>query len=81
MLRTARRYAKRHGQTVDELLMEVLYSQHTTTRDRLWAIKLFKEFTMAKIAEGGDADRSLAPALFLPEHHPALRVVSGGKGE
>lgn len=81
MLVVARRYARSHGKTVDELLMETMYSPQTNTRDRLWAIKMFKDCTMAKISEDGATDAALGPSIYLPEQRPVLNVVQGGKSE
>lgn len=81
MLRKARRWAKTRGKDIDDVLLGFIYSDELRPADRIACIKLWKDITVPKISEGGEADRSLVPALFLPEHHPALRVVSGGKGE
>jgi len=48
-------------------------------RDRIACMKLWKEYTSPKIAEGGEADKVVGPAVFLPEKHPRLDVISGGK--
>jgi hypothetical protein len=79
MLRKARRYAKNHGKDVDDLLLDVIYSKEERTADRLAAMKLWKEMTTPKIKEGGETDKALGPALFLPEQRPQLQVVNGGK--
>lgn len=40
-------------------------------RERQAAIKIFKDFTMAKLEEGGKADQALGgPGLYLPETDP-----------
>ena len=79
MLEAAEKKAAETGKTVDELLLDVIYDKETSTKDFLAAVKLFKDKTMAQITEGGDADRDLGPAFFLPEKHPRLEVVDGGK--
>jgi len=80
MLRKARRRAKSTGKDVDDILLDFIYADEVRIADRVACIKLWKEFTMAKLAEGGDADRSLGPQIFLPAHRPPLQVVDGGKG-
>lgn len=79
MLRKARRFAKQYGKDVDDILLEVIYSPQERTPDRLAAIKLWKEHTAPKISEGGEADKALGPAVFLPEHRPQLSVIEGKK--
>ena len=48
-------------------------------RDRIACMKLWKEYTSPKITEGGEADKTVGPAVFLPELHPRLELVDGGK--
>ena len=47
-----------------------------SVRDRIACIKLWKDST-SKLAEGGEGDKQLGPAVFLPEKHPRLEVVNG----
>jgi hypothetical protein len=79
MLRKARRAAKKHGKDVDDVLLEFVYSVQEKTRDRLAAIKLWKDFSAVKITEGGETDKALGPAVFLPSQRPTLSVVDGKK--
>lgn len=48
-------------------------------RDRIACMKLWKEYTSPKITEGGEADRVVGPAVFLPEQHPRLELIDGGR--
>ena len=50
-------------------------------RDRIACMKLWKEYTSPKITEGGEADQILGPAVFLPEQHPRLELIDGGKSD
>ena len=75
MLRKARKAAKVYGKDVDDVLLGFVYDEETRTADRLAAIKLWKEYTSAKMTEGGAADKELGPALFLPEQRPRLEAV------
>ena len=61
------------GQEVLEIL-----TRKVGTRDRIACIKLWKEYT-SKLAEGGEGDQELGPAVFLPDRHPRLEVIDGGK--
>src|SRR5688572_17428568 len=80
LLRKVRRYSKRHGKDPDDLLLDIIYSTEERTADRLAAMKLLKEHTAPKITEGGEADKALGPALFLPEQRPPeLAVIHGSK--
>ncbi len=54
MLRKARRRAKSTGKDVDDILLDFIYADEVRIADRVACIKLWKEFTMAKLAEGGD---------------------------
>ena len=44
-------------------------------RDRIACVKLWKEYTSPKITEGGEADKVVGPAVFLPKRHPRLELV------
>ncbi len=48
-------------------------------RDRIACVKLWKEYTSPKITEGGEADQSVGPAVFLPKQHPRLKLVDDDK--
>ena len=75
MLMTAKKWAKDQGKTIDDILMYIVYDKKTTDNARLAAIKLFKDYTIPKIKEGGEADKTLAPAVFLPGKNPRLELV------
>ncbi len=48
-------------------------------RDRIACMKLWKEYTSPKITEGGEADKIIGPAVFLPEKHPRLELIDGDR--
>ena len=75
LLRTVKKFAKKHGDSIDDILVGMVYAETTTDRTRLAAIKLIKDLSAPKITEGGEADRQLGPALYLPEQKPKLEVV------
>ena len=75
LLRKCRRWAKDRGRDLDDIVLEVLYSPQERTADRLAAYKLIKDQVTPKITEGGETDKALGPAVFLPEHHPRLSIV------
>ena len=78
--RKVKKYTKLYGKDPDDVLMGFIYGASERTVDRLAAIKLLKEYTAPKITEGGEADKTLGPAVFLPEHRPPeLSVIHGEK--
>lgn len=74
MLRIAKKYAVKYKKTMDEILLDIIYDPDVGRRDQLACIKLWKEYTIAKVQEGGETDRSLAeeggPQIGLPERQP-----------
>jgi len=79
MLAEAEERAALEGQSVFGVLLDFIYDTEASLRDRTACIKLALEHTVPKLSEGGDADRALGPAVFLPEQHPRLEVIEGGK--
>jgi len=78
--------AKKTGKDENDILIDWIQAQDEAgepveigIRDRIACMKLWKEYTSPKITEGGEADRVVGPAVFLPEKHPRLDVISGGK--
>lgn len=69
MLDRAKEYAKKHGKDIDEVLLDFIYEGEKSS-ERLQAIKLFKDKTMATIQEGGPADENLGPGVYLPNERP-----------
>ena len=89
MLTTAKKYAKKYGKTVDDVLMSFIYAREDdipmkmTARERIGAIKVFKEFSQPKQSEQTiTVSHQEEPAISLPplEDDPGLVVVAGGKG-
>ena len=75
MLETAKKYAKEKGKSIDDVLCEFIFEekvhdQVVQNNQRIAAIKLFKEYTIAKLNEGGDIDKNLSPSTYLPEERP-----------
>ena len=79
MLRTAKKWAKKTGRTIDDVLMSIVYDDEAKNSDRLAGIKVFKDYTVAKLSEGGETDKVLAPAVYLPEQRPVLATIEGKK--
>ena len=80
--------AKITGKDENDILIDWIQAQDADgatveigIRDRIACMKLWKEYASPKITEGGDADKSIGPAVFLPERHPRLQSIDGGKKE
>lgn len=78
--------AKITGKDENDILIDWIQAQAADgtlvdigIRDRIACMKLWKEYTSPKITEGGDADKIVGPAIFLPEEHPRLELIHGDK--
>ncbi len=76
LLRTVKKFAKQYGKSIDDVLVEMVYAEKITDNNRLAAIKLVKDLSAPKISEGGEADRTLGPSIYLPEQKPTLATVT-----
>lgn len=100
MLRTAKKRAKDEGKSIDDILLDIIYNFHAVevenkkgqieimldvpTRDRLAAVKVFKDFTMTKHTEKDINVRDYRAPVRLPERRPdpaKLIPIDGGKSE
>jgi len=80
MLKKAKDWAKKTGKEVDDILLEIIYESKGDST-KLNAIKLWKEYTIAKLQEGGETDQVLGPQIGLPptKPDPALSLVEDKK--
>ena len=72
MLDKASEYEKETGKSLDDILLMIIYGEkfqgeRVPLKDKLASIKLYKEYTMAKLAEGGDIDSQIEMPVWLPE--------------
>ena len=79
--RAAKEKAKQHGKTLQEIVLEIAYDGDAPRKDRLAAAKLFWDKSIIPAHEGGEADKNLGPAVYLPEQRPQLEVIDGDKTE
>jgi len=100
MLRAAKNRAKTEGRTLDDVLLDLIYDRAAyeveksggwvetvvavAPRDRIAAIKIFKEFTISKRVESESHNHNYehpGPAIGLPpmDADPALQIIQGGK--
>ncbi len=77
--RAAEAMAKEHGVTLQDIVLGFAYDETAPMKDRLAASKLYWDKSVISATEGGEADKTIGPAVFLPEKHPRLEVIDGGK--
>lgn len=97
MLRLAKKRAKTEGKTIDDVLLDIIYNKQAyevekrggrveilmevTPKDRLAAIKVFKEYTIGKRTESETHNHNYnhpEPIIELPEKRPdpGLKLVA-----
>ena len=77
--KTAEALAKEFGLTMAEVIGRQVYDTAASIKDKQTAANLFWKYSVIVASEGGEADKAVGPAVFLPEKHPRLEVVDGGK--
>jgi len=70
--------AKKHKMGFYELCANWAYDTELKIDRRQAAWKMLADKACIQISEGGDADKTIGPAVFLPEQHPRLELVDGG---
>lgn len=76
LLKTLARKAKETGKDIDQLLVDKVYDEQLSDRNFLASVKLVKDLTQPKLTEGGEADKTLGPSIYLPEQKPTLAAVA-----
>ena len=71
--------AKKFGQTLSERVGGIAWDPESSNRDVCMAANLFWKYSIIVGSEGGEADKIVGPAVFLPEKHPRLELVDTGK--
>lgn len=88
--REIRKRAKEEGKTLIGTLLDIAYAKvdeigaKISVRDRIAAVEAIWKFTTPKSSEHNiNVNDSRGPAIYLPvkKEDPALRLVTGGKGE
>ena len=77
--RAATAMAKKHGKTLQEVVLGIAYDDASSGKDKLAAAKLYWDKSIITASEGGEADKAAGPAVFLPKQHPRLELVDAGK--
>ena len=81
MLKDAKKWAKQEGCSLNDVVLEIAY-RSPDNRERLAAVKIYKEYTMTKKTETESHNyQHNEPVVILPasDPDPALQVVQGGK--
>ena len=76
--RAAKAMAKEHGKTLQDVVLAIAYDDEAPRKDRLAAAKLYWDKSVIVAKEGGEADKTILPAVFLPKKHPRLELVDDG---
>lgn len=77
--RVATELAKEYGMSMQEVIGRMVYDEDAPRKDRLTAAKLYWDKSVIHASEGGEADKSIGPAVFLPEQRPHLELIEGSK--
>ncbi len=78
--RAATEMAKEYGETLQVRCLKIAYDDDAPRKDQLAAMKLFWDKSVILAKEGGEADKTVGPAVFLPEKHPRLELVDASTG-
>ena len=73
--RAAKDMAARTGRSLQDIVLEFAYDSNLPPKDRLAAAKLYWDKSVIHATEGGEADKNLGPAVYLPELRPVLKAV------
>ena len=76
--KSAKAFAKEHGKSLQDVVLAIAYDKLAPRKDQLAAAKLYWDKSVIVAKEGGEADKTIEPAVFLPERHPRLELVSTG---
>ena len=71
--------AEEYGQSLSERVGHIAWNPESSNRDVCMAANLFWKYSIIVGSEGGDADKNVGPAVFLPKRHPRLELVDPGK--
>lgn len=71
MLLAAEKVEKETGVSIDEILVRIIYSSQSMIREKLAAIKIFKEYTIMRKSELDiNVTQQVGPTIGLPELKP-----------
>ena len=72
MLRVAAKLKRETGVSIDEILVRLIYSGKSKVMEKLAAIRLFKDYTMARTSQVNMdvVKHETGPGIYLPEEQP-----------
>ena len=76
---TAIKLAEEYKKSLSEVVGRIAWNPESSNRDVCMAANLFWKYSVIVGSEGGEADKIVGPAVFLPKQHPRLEVIDGGK--
>ena len=71
--RVAEELAKEFGLSMEEVIGRQVYTG--SDKDKQTAANLFWKYSIIGAAEGGEADKTSGPAVYLPKQRPKLEAV------
>ncbi len=71
--------AEKHGKGFYEVCAEWVYDKDIKIDRQQAAWKMLADKIHIQASEGGEADKIVGPAVFLPEKHPRLELIDGGR--
>lgn len=67
-------YAKTKGKHIDEVALDIIYDEDNNISARMRAYDTIKKYSSIQVSEGGDADKNLGPAVYLPEQDKGVEL-------
>jgi hypothetical protein len=68
--------AQEEGRSLYDILLDFIYDDELSVRDRSACIKLYTDKMHIAVKEGGEADKQSGLQIYLPEHVEEGKVVS-----
>jgi hypothetical protein len=75
MREAAEKFGKEHGKSFWAVCLEWVFDQEVALNHRQAAWKMYADKMVVHVAEGGEADKSAGPAVYLPGQRPTLELV------
>ncbi len=75
MREAAAEFAKEHGKTLFQVCLDWIGDESLKIDRRQAAWKMYTDKMLIQASEGGEADTSLGPSIYLPEQKPTFSAV------
>ena len=72
----AEKAAKEHGKTLFQVCLDWIFDKDLKIDRRQAAWKMYTDKMLIQASEGGEADKTLGPSIYLPEQKPTLAAVT-----